>query len=79
MMVYQLELLHPDAETLLESLVKLKLIRLHKIEPSKEAFWAAVAQLRSQRAEEELSEEEILREVEAVRTARYERKTQSHH
>ena len=70
-MVYQLELLNPAVETLLESLVKLKLIRLRKIEPSKAAFWKLVAELRNQNAEETLSEEEIVADIEAVRTARY--------
>jgi hypothetical protein len=79
MIAYQIELLHPEAQALLDSLVKLKLIRLHNIEPSKAAFWELVEQLRSQKSETELSEDEIAREVEAVRTARYERKTQSHH
>ena len=70
-MVYQLELLNPAVETLLESLVKLKLIRLRKIEPSKAAFWKLVEELRNQNAEETLSEEEIVADIEAVRTARY--------
>lgn len=78
-MVYQLEILNPEAEALLESLVRLRLIRLHQMDPSNEGFWELLNSLRNQNAENELTEEAILQEVETVRSTRYERSAQSHH
>ncbi len=77
-MVYQIEIENPDVRALLENLAKLNLIRIQEIKPSKEAFLDLVGQLRK-KGGDELTETEIADEVESVRTARYERKTQNHH
>ncbi|MBC7775573.1 MAG: hypothetical protein H7246_09045 [Phycisphaerae bacterium] len=78
-MVYQVEVLNPEAHALLESLVRLRLIRLHQHNPSGAGFWDLLEDLRSQGAESDLTEEDILQEVETARTLRYERAPQSHH
>ncbi|MCC7245398.1 MAG: hypothetical protein IT269_06950 [Saprospiraceae bacterium] len=78
-MVYQLEILNPEAQALLESLVRLRLIRLHQLDPSNDEFWKLLDRLRSQHAENDLSDLDILKEVESVRQSRHERAAQSHH
>lgn len=78
-MIYQLEILNPEVQAVLDSLVRLNLIKLHKVDPVKEDFLDILERLRTKGDEPELSEEEIRREVETVRAARYARKTQGHH
>ncbi|MFN0033778.1 MAG: hypothetical protein ACKVUS_01845 [Saprospiraceae bacterium] len=78
-MVYQVEVLNPEAQALLESLVRLRLIRLHQLNPTGYGFWDLLERLRNQDAENNLTEEDILQEVETARATRYERAAQSHH
>ena len=76
-MVYQIEILNPEAQALLESLVRLRLIRLHQLSSTNTSFWDLLERLRSRNAEDEMTEEEIWQEVEAIRSIRY--AAQSHH
>jgi hypothetical protein len=68
MLSFQIDLLNPEAEKLLEELARLNLIRIRPASP-KHSFQQILERLRS-RAEEVpvLSEEEIAREVAIVRT-----------
>lgn len=78
-MLYQVEILNPEAQALLESLVRLRLIRLHQLNPTGTGFLELLERLRSQNAENDLTEADILEEVESVRTNRYDSAAQSHH
>jgi hypothetical protein len=78
-MIYQVEVLNPEAQSMLESLVRLKLIRLHELNSAAPDFWEIIEHLRSQDAENALTESEIQEEIETVRAKRYERAAQSHH
>lgn len=76
MVAFEIELLEPKAEALLESLEQLNLIRIKKDNrlAARERFLELVKEIRS-RAEEvgEMSMEEITAEVEAVRAENYQK------
>ena len=78
-MLYQVEVLNPEAQAMLESLVRLRLIRLHQLNPSGAGFWDLLEGLRNQDAEKDLTEADLLQEVETARSSRYERAAESHH
>jgi hypothetical protein len=68
MLSFQVDLLNPEAERLLEELARLNLIRIRPAAP-KLAFQQVLERLRARAAEAPvLSEEEIAHEVEIVRT-----------
>ena len=70
MKTFQIQLLEPNAERLLEELVKLKLISFQELPSPKELFSQLLAELRKN--EGDLPDfEDITKEVEAVRTKRY--------
>jgi hypothetical protein len=78
-MVYQIEILNPETQSLLESLARLQFIRMRVAHPAGADFLTLLEHLRSQNAEGDLSEEAILKEVEAVRSSRHERTGQGNH
>jgi hypothetical protein len=67
----RIEILNPKAKALLKDLANLDLIRIKK-ENSENAFSEVLKKFRS-KSDEAPSLEEITREVEAVRKARYEK------
>ncbi len=72
MKTYQIQLLEPNAERLLEELVKLKLISVQELSTPKQLFSQLLAEFR--REESNLPNlEEIAKEVEIVRAKRYEK------
>jgi len=77
-MIYQLEILNPEVQALLDSLAKMNLIKIQRLE-SPENAKDLLGHLRAQNAEDELSEADILREVETVRYERYARSNKSNH
>lgn len=66
----QIDILNPKAKKLLKDLADLNLIKIKKVEKSD--FSALLTKLRS-KSTEEISLEEINKEVESVRTSRYEK------
>jgi len=77
-MIYQLEILNPEVQALLDSLAKMNLIKIQRLE-APENTEDILRRLRAQSAEEELSEADILREVETVRAERYARSNKGNH
>jgi hypothetical protein len=77
MKIYQLEILEPGAERLLEELAKLKLIRLQAQETPRQAFLQLLSTLRTHTNTP--SPEEIAQEVGVVRKKRYARKPDTGH
>lgn len=71
MIIYEVELLTPEAQALLEDMADKKLIRLKKLEEKMSAFWETVEKIRQKAKHDDVSEEEITRVVEEVRTIRY--------
>jgi len=69
----QIEILNPDVRNLLEELEKLNLIRVKESSKSRSDFLDLVKRIR-QKADTEMSFEEITAEVEAVRSERYQNK-----
>lgn len=69
----QIEILNPDVRNLLEELEKLNLIRVKESSHSRSDFLELVKRIR-QKADAEMSMEEITAEVEAVRGERYRNK-----
>ncbi|PSL03375.1 hypothetical protein [Cecembia rubra] len=67
----RIDILNPKAKALLKDLANLDLIRIRK-EDSENAFSEVLKKFRS-RSDEAPSLEEITKEVEAVRKARYEK------
>lgn len=71
MIIYEVELLAPEAQVLLEEMAKKNLIRFKKPEEKKTAFWETVERIRQKAEAENIPSEEITRVVEEVRTIRY--------
>lgn len=69
MTVLNIELVDPRAKSLLEELAKLNLIRIQ--EETKSSLSSIAGRIRKRAAEEAVTEEEIITEVEKVRAARY--------
>ncbi len=70
MKTYQIQLLEPNAEQLLEELVKLKLISFQELPTPKQRFSQLLSQLRQK--ENDLPDTDtIAKEVEAIRTKKY--------
>ncbi|MEO6831411.1 MAG: hypothetical protein ABI378_03995 [Chitinophagaceae bacterium] len=69
MVTYQVNVLNPKADKLLQSLADLKLISISKI--ATDPFLKVVERLRKKAAAAPPSLEEITKEVENVRAARY--------
>jgi hypothetical protein len=69
-MTYQVDILNPKADKLLQDLADLKLISLSK-EASNDPFLAVVKRLRKKAALKPPTLEEITKEVERVRSKRY--------
>lgn len=72
MLSFQVDLLNPEAEKLLEELAKLNLIRIRPAIDPKVTFQQIIERIRS-RAEEipSIIEEEIAKEVDLVRTKQH--------
>lgn len=70
MKTYQIELLEPDAERLLQELARLKLIRFQEISSPSQNFLALLSDLR-ENEDDSLDMEDISKEVEIVRAKRY--------
>ena len=68
-MTYQVDILNPKADKLLQNLADLKLISLSKT--SSDPFMAVVKRLRKKAATRPPTLEEITKEVETVRSKRY--------
>lgn len=68
-MIYQVEILNPKADKLLQNLADLKLISISKTSP--DSFLTTVKQLRKKAASKPPTLEEITKEVETVRSKRY--------
>lgn len=66
----KIDILNPKAKKLLDSLAELKLIRIN---PEKEASFTNLMDILSSKSDEKITLEEITKEVEAVRKARYEK------
>lgn len=77
-MIYQLEILNPEVQALLDSLAKMNLIKIQRLE-APESTEDLLKRLRAHSAEDELSEADILREVETVRSERYARSNKGNH
>lgn len=69
----QIEILNPDVRNLLEELEKLNLIRVKESNNSPNDFLDLVKRIRGN-ADVEMSLEEITKEVETVRSERYQNK-----
>ena len=67
MTVLNIELVDPRAKNLLEELAKLNLIRIQ--EETKPSLSSIARRIRKRAAEEAMTEEEIMEEVEKVRAA----------
>ncbi|MBK8711559.1 MAG: hypothetical protein IPL97_06785 [Niastella sp.] len=74
-MTYQVDILNPKADKLLQSLVDLKLITLSKT--SEDPFMTIVKRLRKKAAVKPPTFEEITKEVEIVRSKRYASKSKT--
>lgn len=70
MTTYQIELLEPKAQKLLDDLAELKLIRIQEAPAPTEVFRQLLAKLRVQNAGNDILED-ITGEVELVRAKRY--------
>lgn len=70
-MIIQIELLNPDARKLLDELAKLNLIRIKDVEEPKARFSELLNKLRD-KGDNDLSLDDIIKEVEAVRNKRHE-------
>lgn len=68
-MTYQVDILNPKADKLLQNLADLKLISLSKT--SSDPFMAVVKRIRKKAATKPPTLEEITKEVETVRSKRY--------
>ena len=68
-MTYQVDILNPKADKLLQNLADLKLISLSNT--SSDPFMAVVKRLRKKAATKPPTLEEITKEVETVRSKRY--------
>jgi len=68
-MTYQVEILNPKADKLLQNLADLKLISLSRTSP--DPFMAVVKRLRKKATAKPPTLEEITKEVETVRSKRY--------
>lgn len=76
MKTYQIQLLEPKAEKLLEELVKLKLISFQELSTPKQLFSQLLSEFR--RNESDLpSLEDITNEVEIIRTKKYKKSNES--
>jgi hypothetical protein len=71
MRTYQIELLEPKAQKLIEELVNLKLIKVCEVATPKQEFKELLAKLREKKMKK-LTLAEITKEVELVRKRRYE-------
>lgn len=71
METFNIEIINPKAKSILKSLANLNLIRMQKSKPANE-FSELLKKLRSN-TETPLTMEDITKEVEAVRTKRYDR------
>ncbi|MGL4943176.1 MAG: hypothetical protein ACRC46_08290 [Thermoguttaceae bacterium] len=69
----QIEILNPEANVLLQSLSKMKLIKIYESSSPREEFKSFIQGLQSSSGDEP-SYEEITRDVEEVRSARYARR-----
>ncbi len=70
MKTYQIQLLEPNAERLLEELVNLKLISFQELPNSKQLFSQLLTKFR-ENENDLLDLEEITKEVEIIRSKRY--------
>ena len=70
MTILRIELINPEARTLLEDLAKLDLIRIQEVGETPQRFSALLAKLRTYEAEAPTLEE-ITQEVEEVRHQRF--------
>lgn len=75
-MTYQVEILNPKADKLLQDLADLKLIALSKAS-SNDPFLTVVKRLRKKAAAKPPTLEEITKEVETVRSKRYANKNKA--
>jgi hypothetical protein len=71
MRTYQIELLEPKAQKLIEELVNLKLIKVCEVATPKQELKEFLAKLREKKTKK-LTLAEITKEVELVRKRRYE-------
>lgn len=76
MKTYQIELLEPKAQKLLEELVKLKLIKVREVPSPRQEFLELVSKIREKKGQK-LDLGEITKEVEAIRKKRYEKRNQN--
>ncbi|MBA4197836.1 MAG: hypothetical protein C0459_09810 [Chitinophaga sp.] len=74
-MTYQVDILNPKADKLLQDLADLNLIALSK--STDNSFLSTVKQLRKKASKAPLTLEEITKEVESVRAKRYANKTKA--
>lgn len=74
-MTYQVDILNPKADKLLQDLADMKLISLSKA--SDDPFLSVVKRLRKKAASNPPELDEITKEVEAVRSKRYARKNKA--
>lgn len=70
MKTYQIQLLEPNAEKLLEELVKLKLISFQELPTPKQLFLQLLSEFRENESDLP-SLEEITQEVEIIRTKKH--------
>jgi len=75
-MIYQVDVLNPKADKLLQDLADLKLIALSKAS-NDDPFLTVVRRLRKKAAANPPTLEEITKEVEAVRSKRYANKNKA--
>ena len=76
MKMYQIELLEPKAQKLLEELVNLKLIKVQELPKPKKEFAILLAKIREKKAKK-MTLAEITKEVEYVRKKRYAQRKQN--
>lgn len=76
MITYQVDILNPKADKLLQDLADMKLIAISK-ESKEDPFLAVVKKLRTKAALKPPTLEEITKEVESVRSKRYANKNKA--
>lgn len=78
MLSFQVDLLNPEAEKLLEELAKLNLIRIRPTIDPKAAFQQLIERIRSRtEGASSITEEEIAKEVDIVRTKQHRKYAQN--
>jgi hypothetical protein len=76
MKTYQIQLLEPNAESLLRELVKLKLISFQELSTPKQQFAQLLSELRQDEGNL-LDLEDITKEVEIIRSKNYKKSNES--